>query len=361
MHSVDRWVAAYIENGVVDPTGQSLCDKIQMSDEKTQQRCIDKFQTWSVSRLPSWMVPKEDEDECTAKGPHQKWYNKTHCIGKGSGGAVFKLDNGRAVKVMMNCLERPQRIMYERSILLEIHNAYIVRGFTAWFDDAHRPCIEMELAPYGCLYMYDPIPGMIPWMAPQLHSAMLALRKHKLIHGDLRPANILVFEGRHVKVCDFELALEYECVMRGTWYGFVPPMQNLDHAPECYSDDPPPDEDLQMVDLWGLGHVLYGAYAGKWGASPHDLEEVRMRCEESKYETWSSPTYKAIRALTCIEARYRSDAPLVMLNYAQDTEGDPIPNLCPTLFKLGYTPEEEDRSASMQRMKSLRSQPFITN
>lgn len=197
----------------------------------------------------------------------------SECLGKGSSGYVYGIDERRALKIFRETKSRPQLIMRERNVLLLIRHPHIVRGFSACVMSRTYACIEMERATYGCLFQCIPQPECFAWICAQLMSAVDCVASMGLIHGDVRALNVLVFGPRLIKLCDFELSLRIDAISPLSWYAFPYPT-SCSYAPETYANRPPKSQHAHKTDWWGVGHVLYGCLMQNWDASPYTCGEI---------------------------------------------------------------------------------------
>lgn len=183
-------------------------------------------------------------------------------VGEGASGSVWESVSAadRVIKVV-TCFS--QYVMRERNVLMLLRHDHLVRGFSARIHNGVA-YMEMERAPYGCLSDVHLCDGgrHVGWMAAQLLSAVDCLHDHELVHGDIRPPNVLVFGPRTVKLCDFGHTQTYESVKGGVWCEFEK-VESCHYPPEMYAArGPVTNAALRKVDWWGVGNVLL--YVAGW-------------------------------------------------------------------------------------------------
>ncbi|WP_413758534.1 serine/threonine-protein kinase [Streptomyces sp. MMBL 11-3] len=87
------------------------------------------------------------------------------------------------------------------------------------------------------------------------------------VHGDLKPANVLVMADGSVRLSDFGLTAELEGT-RGT-HGFIPPLGSPDYLPPERWRAPLDERGVQVrptADVWALGVMIHQVFSD--GASP---------------------------------------------------------------------------------------------
>lgn len=100
--------------------------------------------------------------------------------------------------------------------------------------------------------------------------AVAQANRQGVIHGDLKPANVLRREDGHLVLCDFGLArftTDPEDVPRGGTAGFL--------CPEQISDEFGPS--TAQADVYGLGGLLYALLTGRPPMQGRDLPDTLAR------------------------------------------------------------------------------------
>lgn len=117
-------------------------------------------------------------------------------------------------------------------------------------DDLRRWWIIMEPA-QGNIYNFPPIMLDNQNIIRQLFSGLAHIHSKRIIHGDLKHKNILVFEdGKRVAICDFGNAQSFDTPRKGSdklttlWF----------RAPESLAWRPDWDE---KIDIWSMGVIYF--------------------------------------------------------------------------------------------------------
>ncbi|QPG93460.1 Cobalt uptake protein cot1 [Epichloe festucae Fl1] len=158
-------------------------------------------------------------------------YQTIKVIGKGAFGEVKlvqKRANGQvyAMKSLFKTemLQRNQlaHVRSERDVLAEAESPWVVKLFTT-FQDAHFLYILMEFLPGGdlmtMLIKYEIFSEDITrFYIAECILAIEAVHKLGFIHRDIKPDNILLDRGGHVKLTDFGLSTGFYSVHDNSYY-----------------------------------------------------------------------------------------------------------------------------------------------
>ena len=165
-------------------------------------------------------------------------------IGEGAYGRVFK-KAGQAIKMALNSLESKKSLEREARILESLSHPNIV-AFHAFRE--HK--LYMELADSTLAYKSG-CPN-IRVVARELFTALNYLHNKGIIHGDLKPANLLQ-KNESLRLCDFgQSKYEHEVYTSIGSTSYV--------APECLQLLP-----IQTVksDIYSAGACLYYLMTGR--------------------------------------------------------------------------------------------------
>lgn len=151
-----------------------------------------------------------------------------------------------------------QTALNELRCLCSIEHPHVVALLDAVVDtERTQLSLVMELAEDGTLQdLIDrhrenqtPIPERAIWKAAtQLFLALHELKNYNLIHRDVKPANVLVFKGGLLKLCDFHLAVESDSLLYKI------------NVCTPYYTSPEIIEDMRLTfkhDMWAVGVTLY--------------------------------------------------------------------------------------------------------
>ncbi len=153
------------------------------------------------------------------------------------------------------------RFLDEARLAAQLNHPNIVTVYDVVEDD-DTILIVMEYVPGSTLAARLKERGPLP-LEEALHYLVQACaglgyaHRAGLVHGDVKPQNLLIAPGQRVKVADFGLARVYEVVRRSRSQGVVwgsPPYLSPEHA----RGEPL----LPASDVYSLGVVLYQALTG---------------------------------------------------------------------------------------------------
>lgn len=220
-------------------------------------------------------------------------------LGTGGMGAVYEatdltLKRRLALKVLQKNWSHDANLtaQFEREAALtaRVNHPHVVRVYST--GNAHGMFyIAMELVNQGSLDSLMETDGRVPEaevlrIGLQVAEGLQSAYRAGLIHRDIKPGNILFGEGRHSKIVDFGLALQFNQnqtpsgELWGTPYYIAP--EALDFKPE----------DLRS-DMYALGATLWHALVGTppyecSSVSTHELLHARKKPVDLALSTTSA-------------------------------------------------------------------------
>jgi len=259
-----------------------------VTDPVHETTCLKCHHLMDVSNLPAFV-----EIACPECGTQQRVPGKmgafllVELLGKGGMGAVYRgrdtgLDRWVAVKVMQSSLGgNPafvETFRREAQAAAALNHPNIVQIYS--FGIAHgQPYMAMELLEGGRL---DQIiargetlnEAQVMKIGGEVAEGLMAAANINLIHGDVKPENILFDNNGIAKVVDFGLARFKESNEGGTAQGiwgtpyYIAPEKLRGHPSDARSD------------IYSLGGTLFHALALKPpfdGETPMDVVKARMK------------------------------------------------------------------------------------
>jgi len=208
-------------------------------------------------------------------------YRIERCVGRGAMAVVYRArepdsDDPVALKMMSHRLVYEpgamQRFQKEADILMSLQHDNIARLHRRF--DAFETCfLAMEFCDGNDLQQIVDGRGALPEsevrkIAGHLAAALLHLHERSIVHGDIKPSNVMTTRRGEVKLTDFGLATA-ACQPNdadarsslGTPLYMSP--EQLDGAPPCPSSD-----------LYALGCVLFELVSGTRAFSASSLSEL---------------------------------------------------------------------------------------
>lgn len=212
--------------------------------------------------------------------------NRYEVLGNLGCGATSRVDKARdtvlgrtvALKTLVHSFGAPteqKQFLREAQIVSQLSHPAIVNLYDVGIEDANVAYLVMEYVPGKTLQQVlaestgpMPIPRACAWIS-DLAGALHRAHRSGVIHGDIKPANILVTEDGKVKLSDFGIARFATQVsgsgrMMGT-PAYLSPEQILGEPQNTRSD------------LFSLGIVLYQMVTG---VAPFDGSSVSAVCAQ---------------------------------------------------------------------------------
>lgn len=150
---------------------------------------------------------------------------------------------------------------HEARLTAQLDHTHILPLKNASFIDGYfvivSPLGEQTLA--DRLHKRTSFSTAVDW-ANQMLDAVAYAHRHKIIHCDIKPENIILFEGNRLRLTDFGIAKVAQRTVKARGTGTVGYM-----APEQAAGKP-----SQRSDVFSLGLVLYKLFAGHLPEWPYE-------------------------------------------------------------------------------------------
>lgn len=262
-------------------------------------------------------------------------------LGEGGFGEVFEAWDGklqRSVAVKRRKMtEGPAAVdgpMREARLAASLRHAAFVKVH-AIEEDGPSQSIVMELVPGQTIKQMitqGPVDlgAALDW-SRQVAEAMQDAHDSGLVHGDLKPSNLMVEPGGRVRILDFGLSLRSDALATRSVALAEPGGTIAYMAPECLQGASP----AARSDVYSLGVILYELVCGKRPFS--DLNGLALAAAHlhSNSATWPYPDNTGAPLIALIGAMTRSEP--------QQRPGS-MAEISRTLHKLASLPEaRQDR------------------
>uniref|UniRef100_A0A8C2H7V6 Dual specificity mitogen-activated protein kinase kinase 1 n=1 Tax=Cyprinus carpio TaxID=7962 RepID=A0A8C2H7V6_CYPCA len=200
-------------------------------------------------------------------------------LGAGNGGVVFKVLHRPSGFIMARKLIHLEikpairnQIIRELQVLHECNSPYIVGFYGAFYSDGEIS-ICMENMDGGsldqCLKKAGKIPEQILGkVSIAVIKGLSYLReKHKIMHRDVKPSNILVNSRGEIKLCDFGVSGQLIDSMANSFVGTRSYMSPERLQGTHYS---------VQSDIWSMGLSLVEMAIGRFPIPPPDAKELEQ-------------------------------------------------------------------------------------
>ena len=272
--------------------------------------------------------------------PHIKKYKKIRLLGKGGFARCYELFDeethqsyaGKIIKKSSLIKSRTkQRLINEIKIHQSLNHENIVKLYH-YFEDSENIYILIELCYNQTLHELIKRRKKLTELEVQYYifyiiKALQYLHKLKIIHRDLKLANIFLTENMQVKLGDFGLAtqLEFDGERKRTLCGtpnYIAP--EILEGKKGHSFE---------VDIWSIGIILYVLLIGKFPFETNTAKETYKRIRMKNYsfpqgEKISEPAKELIESILVLEPHKRPSLQEILESDFM-TMGRSIPNSLP--------------------------------
>ncbi|KAM7003557.1 dual specificity mitogen-activated protein kinase kinase 1 isoform 2-T2 [Tautogolabrus adspersus] len=238
--------------GATETNLEALQKKLEELELDEQQR----------KRLEAFLTQKQKVGELKDDD-----FEKICELGAGNGGVVFKVSHRPSGLIMARKLIHLEikpairnQIIRELQVLHECNSPYIVGFYGAFYSDGEIS-ICMEHMDGGSLDQSLKKAGKIPEqilgkVSIAVIKGLSYLReKHKIMHRDVKPSNILVNSRGEIKLCDFGVSGQLIDSMANSFVG---------------------TRSYMSSDIWSMGLSLVEMAIGRFPIPPPDANELEQ-------------------------------------------------------------------------------------
>ncbi|XP_020486967.1 dual specificity mitogen-activated protein kinase kinase 1 isoform X2 [Labrus bergylta] len=238
--------------GATETNLEALQKKLEELELDEQQR----------KRLEAFLTQKQKVGELKDDD-----FEKICELGAGNGGVVFKVSHRPSGLIMARKLIHLEikpairnQIIRELQVLHECNSPYIVGFYGAFYSDGEIS-ICMEHMDGGSLDQSLKKAGKIPEqilgkVSIAVIKGLSYLReKHKIMHRDVKPSNILVNSRGEIKLCDFGVSGQLIDSMANSFVG---------------------TRSYMSSDIWSMGLSLVEMAIGRFPIPPPDAHELEQ-------------------------------------------------------------------------------------
>uniref|UniRef100_A0A3Q3GSP0 Dual specificity mitogen-activated protein kinase kinase 1 n=1 Tax=Kryptolebias marmoratus TaxID=37003 RepID=A0A3Q3GSP0_KRYMA len=258
------------DGNAVNGTGASETN-LEALQKKLEELELDEQQR---KRLEAFLTQKQKVGELKDDD-----FEKICELGAGNGGVVFKVSHRPSGLIMARKLIHLEikpairnQIIRELQVLHECNSPYIVGFYGAFYSDGEIS-ICMEHMDGGSLDQSLKKAGKIPEqilgkVSIAVIKGLSYLReKHKIMHRDVKPSNILVNSRGEIKLCDFGVSGQLIDSMANSFVGTRSYMSPERLQGTHYS---------VQSDIWSMGLSLVEMAIGRFPIPPPDSKELEQ-------------------------------------------------------------------------------------
>uniref|UniRef100_A0ABI0NRQ5 Dual specificity mitogen-activated protein kinase kinase 1 n=2 Tax=Bos TaxID=9903 RepID=A0ABI0NRQ5_BOVIN len=251
--------------------GKKMRTNLEALQKKLEELELDEQQR---KRLEAFLTQKQKVGELKDDD-----FEKISELGAGNGGVVFKVSHKPSGLVMARKLIHLEikpairnQIIRELQVLHECNSPYIVGFYGAFYSDGEIS-ICMEHMDGGSWDQVLKKAGRIPEqilgkVSIAVIKGLTYLReKHKIMHRDVKPSNILVNSRGEIKLCDFGVSGQLIDSMANSFVGTRSYMSPERLQGTHYS---------VQSDIWSMGLSLVEMAVGRYPIPPPDAKELEL-------------------------------------------------------------------------------------
>uniref|UniRef100_A0ACD6A6Y2 Uncharacterized protein n=1 Tax=Avena sativa TaxID=4498 RepID=A0ACD6A6Y2_AVESA len=203
-------------------------------------------------------------------------FDRLSVLGSGNGGTVHKVSHRRTSALYaLKIIHRGHPgAADEVEVVRRVDSPHIVRCHSVLPTASGDSALLLELMDGGSLDSL--VGGVFPEaalaeVAAQALSGLAYLRSRRVVHRDMKPANLLVSRDGHVKIGDFGIAEvvsragKYRAAYEGTAAYMSPERFDTERSRDGGEED---RVDPYAADVWGLGVIVLELLMGRYPLLP---------------------------------------------------------------------------------------------
>mgnify|MGYP002622484345 CR=1 FL=1 len=258
---------------------------VPLASKETIGKCLDTKKDRDPSPIASLLNCLERGDTPDFLGELSD-YEIEGVIGRGGMGIVLKARDKKlrrtvAIKVLFPSMvaeaAHHRRLLKEAQSAAQISHPNIVTVHS--IEEAATPFIVMEYVHGEDIQQRLKRCGRLPAsdvvaIARQIADGLAAAHRHGVIHGDIKPSNVLIDPARKAKIVDFGLAQELST--------HVPRDGQVAGTPQFMAPEQTRGTQVdQRADFFSLGCVMYAMCTGRAPFEGDSVTEVLRRVREA--------------------------------------------------------------------------------
>ena len=287
---VGERIASAVKNGAFDFVARGELDDyrlraimdhaIEVTNSRTKEIVSLRFWAEQCDTLPEYISQEDITHD--AVSPVISHFRVMKELGRGGMGIVYHAHDQRyktdvALKVLDTRVTHDElhamRFVGEASMISQIHHPQVIKIHEQGFTDDYA-WLAMELLPGGTLKQQIshglPMEQALNYMA-QLSSAVNAVHAHGVIHGDIKPSNILFKGPENLVLADFGISrasgTPSVASRSGTSVG-TPAYMSPEHFQGVETDE--------RSDVYSMGVIFYEMLSGHLPYEASSLEELKQ-------------------------------------------------------------------------------------
>uniref|UniRef100_A0AAY4B4G8 Dual specificity mitogen-activated protein kinase kinase 1 n=1 Tax=Denticeps clupeoides TaxID=299321 RepID=A0AAY4B4G8_9TELE len=259
-------------NPIPDGSAVNGSDAAETNLESLQKKLEElELDEQQKKRLEAFLTQKQKVGELKDDD-----FEKICELGAGNGGVVFKVSHKPSGLIMARKLIHLEikpairnQIIRELQVLHECNSPYIVGFYGAFYSDGEISiCMDKHYFRMAITPRFVKMYKINAYLLYKVIKGLSYLReKHKIMHRDVKPSNILVNSRGEIKLCDFGVSGQLIDSMANSFVGTRSYMSPERLQGTHYS---------VQSDIWSMGLSLVEMAIGRFPIPPPDAKELEQ-------------------------------------------------------------------------------------